>query len=218
MATTTTIWSALTERRLALGARGAELAKRTREAGLGALGRVESSAALWRSSLVERRERIVARPRPWTPLENVLLSRVESLLESLRLGLRAQLTRLSPKRTITVKTDGEAKPKRPAKRRIRVAVEAAPAAKSRPAARRATKAAPPAPAKPANGKANGSTRWVEPRTDELAIDGYDALSAKEIVARLSSLDADACRTLLAHERATKARRTVIEALEAKLPS
>jgi hypothetical protein len=59
---------------------------------------------------------------------------------------------------------------------------------------------------------------VTPRTNapELPLAGYDALLAEEIVGRLDTLDRAELQVLLAHERATDRRTTVIDAIEARL--
>lgn len=57
---------------------------------------------------------------------------------------------------------------------------------------------------------------LEARFVELPLPTYDALTVDEIADRLDAFDDDALRKLLAYEKDTKARSTVIEGIEAKL--
>lgn len=108
---------------------------------------------------------------------------------------------------------------RPKRTRTRAAAKS-----ERPAARRVTTKAPAkAPkvasarpsAKSANGKA--STRWVA-RPAEVEVEELGKLPAKTLLARIPALDDASCRALLAHEKQTKKRKSVVDALAARLPS
>ena len=48
-----------------------------------------------------------------------------------------------------------------------------------------------------------------PRVEDLAIPGYDALAASQVVARLPGLRADERDAIRAYEEATRARRTIL---------
>lgn len=120
------------------------------------------------------------------------------------------------------------------KPRIRVAVEpgaseASPAAPARktanghPAPRRAAKPLATKPERPAArratkaGAAKASTRWVG-KAAEADVDALAELSAKALLARIPELDEGACRALLTREKDGKKRKTVVDALAARLPS
>ncbi|UJR85544.1 hypothetical protein [Sandaracinus amylolyticus] len=78
----------------------------------------------------------------------------------------------------------------------------------RPAARRGTKAA---------AAAKASTRWVGKAADA-EVDQLSELSAKALLARIPELDEASCRALLAREKDGKKRKTIVDALAARLPS
>ncbi len=61
---------------------------------------------------------------------------------------------------------------------------------------------PPRPARPRPAGAAGSA-------DDLAIPGYDALSAPQVVSRLDGLSADELEDVRAYEAGTRGRRTVL---------
>lgn len=69
----------------------------------------------------------------------------------------------------------------------------------------------------ASARPSASTRWVTPpSTSAVDVDALGALPVKALLARTTDLDADALRALLAHEKQTKKRKTVIDALSARL--
>ncbi|WP_157070174.1 hypothetical protein [Sandaracinus amylolyticus] len=78
----------------------------------------------------------------------------------------------------------------------------------RPAARRGTKAA---------AAAKASTRWVG-KAAEVEVEQLSELSAKALLARIPELDEASCRALLAREKEGKKRKTIVDALAARLPS
>ncbi len=68
-----------------------------------------------------------------------------------------------------------------------------------------------APAAPA-ASSNGKSRTTEPEarpTAELAIPGYDTLSASQVVQRLAGLSADELDAVRAYEASTRGRRTIL---------
>ena len=73
----------------------------------------------------------------------------------------------------------------------------------------------PATATPAGGGRSPSSRRASarggalPRPDPLAIPGYDALSAPQVVQRLSGLSPEELEAVAAYERATRHRQTIL---------
>ena len=74
----------------------------------------------------------------------------------------------------------------------------------------------PAPARPTVAGAppeapagNGRTPRVPSSDDHLAIPGYDALSASQVVQRLAGLSADELEQVRAYETATRGRKTIL---------
>ena len=83
---------------------------------------------------------------------------------------------------------------------------AAPEAAPRPAAA----AAPPQPATPRPAPAPAAP---PPAVDGLAIPGYDALSASQVVQRLAGLAADELEAVRAYESATRGRKTILHRID-----
>lgn len=79
------------------------------------------------------------------------------------------------------------------------------APKKKPAAKKATKPAKKTSAKSAADPADSGKK------SPLA--GYDALTAKEVLAKLSSADAETAAAIVAYEKAHKNRKTIVEAAE-----
>ena len=73
------------------------------------------------------------------------------------------------------------------------------------------RARPPAPASPEPG--SGPSRAADAATgassEQLAIPGYDALSAPQVVQRLAGLSPDELEAVRAYEAATRGRRTIL---------
>src|SRR6266446_3170115 len=55
----------------------------------------------------------------------------------------------------------------------------------------------------------GRTPTTPPPSDDLAIPGYDALSASQVVQRLAGLSADELEAVRAYESATRGRKTIL---------
>jgi hypothetical protein len=88
-------------------------------------------------------------------------------------------------------------------------------APSRPAPAAAASPSEPAPAPaaaPSNGNGsggNGSTATARASGAELAIPGYDTLSASQVVTRLAGLSADELEAVRAYELSTRHRKTIL---------
>lgn len=226
------LWVTLGRGREGARARGQALVQRGRETGIELLGRFEGRTTRAQRTLAARRE--LLNGKPIERLERRVLTGLEELLESMGLGLRTQIRRLTPGAAVPglepqladAPIDAELvpSPKRIPAARARTAAKkkrAAPAAASaktangraaptrakkseRPKARRGAKDAPPA-----------STRWVR-APGVVDLEALAELSAKELAAQIPTLDPDACRALLAREKQSKKRKTVLEALSARL--
>jgi hypothetical protein len=56
---------------------------------------------------------------------------------------------------------------------------------------------------------SGADPSTVPQADDLAIPGYDSLSASQVVQRLAGLASDELRAVGAYESATRGRRTIL---------
>lgn len=132
---------------------------------------------------------------------------------------RAPSARATGKKRIRVAVGSLAEPAESANGAPEASKRAKPRADKaeRPAARRTTKAGAKAPKVATSTKAKSSTRWVE-RPAEVEVEELGKLPVKTLLARIPALDDASCRALLAHEKQTKKRKTVVDALAARLPS
>lgn len=85
-----------------------------------------------------------------------------------------------------------------------VATQAAPAPASEAAAPASSPAAPVSPAAPATSNGGGV-----PAVEHLAIPGYDALSASQVVQRLAGLSGEELEAVARYESATRHRKTIL---------
>jgi hypothetical protein len=70
--------------------------------------------------------------------------------------------------------------------------------------------APPEPVPPGDGLSDGpAPAPTAPSVDELAIPGYDSLSASQVVQRLAGLAAEELEAVRMYETATRGRRTIL---------
>jgi len=74
-------------------------------------------------------------------------------------------------------------------------------------------AAAPVPTETNNSNNNGNTNGDSPRSGGLPIPGYDALSASQVVERLSGLARDELDAVHAYEAAHRQRRTILGKIE-----
>ncbi|MDQ3037676.1 MAG: hypothetical protein M3Y87_35110 [Myxococcota bacterium] len=232
------LWVTLGKRRAGVWARGEALVRRTRESGVELLGRVEGRATTIQRTIALRRE--ILNGAPIERLERRVLVRLEDVLDRMGLGLRSQMQRLAavaPERATERDlgngvVDGEIVPSAPRapaaratkKKRIRVPVSA-PASSAKPTSN--GRAAPTSRAKQkpsdrptarrvADPASRSTTRWVSsPAVD---VEALASLSAKELASRIPALAPDVCRALLAREKQSKKRKTILDALSSRLPS
>lgn len=241
------LWVTLGKRRAGVWARGEALVRRTRETGIELLASVEGRATTMQRTIALRRELLNGAPiarlerRVLLRLEDALDRMglgLRAQMERLTPGASARAIEPSLEDGPADAEIVSSTPRAPAarakkKKRIRVPVSAVSkttssgrvaataratktpssvretkkAASERPTARRS--ASTPAP--------RGTTRWVSP--PPVDVDALAKLSAKELSSRIPTLDADVCRALLAREKQhTKKRKTVLDALAARLPS
>ena len=73
--------------------------------------------------------------------------------------------------------------------------------------------APSAPAPPAEAMAPSAAAGPRPSDDSLAIPGYDALSASQVVQRLAGLSTDELEAVRAYESATRGRKTILHRVD-----
>jgi len=73
--------------------------------------------------------------------------------------------------------------------------------------------AAPVPTETNNSNNNGNTNGDSPRSGDLPIPGYDALSASQVVERLSGLARDELDAVHAYEAAHRQRRTILGKIE-----
>lgn len=90
----------------------------------------------------------------------------------------------------------------------RPAAPGAPAAPPAPAPAPSTPPPPPAPAPTASAPAG-----PRPSDDGLAIPGYDALSASQVVQRLAGLSTEELEAVRAYESATRGRKTILHRVD-----
>jgi hypothetical protein len=138
----------------------------------------------------------------------------------------AKAAKAAPKNATAKKAAAEAAPKKTkaAAEEDTAAMAPKKAAAPRKAAapkKAAAKKAPPA--KAATGKTNGSARpSARPSAASkrlvFPIRDYDGLTAKEVLSELPRLSDAQLRVVFDHERTHKARKTVLKALEGRLPS
>jgi hypothetical protein len=192
-----------------------------------------------------RRERLERAPRQ--DFERRILVGLEHVLERLGWGLRTRSDRLRPqeasgfeatfeadtaelpaeaeivgpevlappplKRRVSSRAPKRENAKKGAKPRIRVST-LTPA--QRPASNENHEKTRTKPPRQADKGGRVSTRWVSP--PKVDLDALTSLSARELIAKIPSLDHETCRALLLREKANKKRKTVMEALSARLPS
>jgi len=225
------MWTTLSQGRDGVMARGVDVVRRTRETSADLLGRAEQRATALQERLATRRGGLNG--NPIEKVERRVLAGIESILGRMGLGLRIQIRRLAsfapepvqvaldagPERALSSSTAPVAA--RAPRKRMRIEVQDVPVAE----ATEATGSAPPAKAKararakqksPKARPAARSTRWVSPAAP--SVEELAKLPVKTLLAKVDDLGDSQRRALLAHERATKARKTVIAALSAKLPS
>lgn len=182
----------LAEQRKGIVDRGSRLATATRERGMDALSKVRDGTLDWHKTLLARRAAIAAsraqpRRRSLDGVQLFMLDRFDRMLGAFAERVREEIERLGQLELARHELhDTEAAPVRPKK-----------AAK----ARRAPKKVQPKTA---------TRRLVLPIAD------YDTLSAKAIVAELAGLSRAHCKALRLHEAANKKRKTVLNALDARL--
>ena len=216
------MWTTLSQGRDGVMARGADVVRRTRETSADLLERAEQRASALQERLAARRG--VLNGHPIEKVERRVLAGIESILGRMGMGLRIQIRRLAPSAPAATALDAGARPQtvsaRAPKKRMRIEVRDVPVAAAAAASDAIPDVAPQArvkkqPKKKKARPAARSTRWVAPppSVEELA-----SLPVKTLLAKIADLDETERRALLAHERATKARKTVIAALSAKLPS
>lgn len=195
----------------ALFARGADLARRSTLAGVSFLERVESRTNGVRRSLVTRREGLDG--KAIQRLEKRVLVSLELVLAMLGKSAAEQRKRLGAGElpgtevedaVVVAEVKADARPRA----RAKTARQDAPRTR-KPAARKPASKAPKVSAR-AKKDASASTRWVDPPSADVS--DLTQLSAKELIARASSLSAKERSALLAHEKANKKRKTVLAAL------
>lgn len=217
------LWVTLGKRRDDVRARGEALLRRGRETGIELLGRVEGGATRAQRTIATRRAHLNG--KPIERLERRVLVRLEDVLDRMGLGLRTQMRRLMPGPTAPglaaqgaespadaeIVPSGRRAPGARAtqrKRRIRVPVGEVTSATATSNGRAAPKAKKPTARRP-------TTRWVG--TAGADLDALAALPAKQLASKVPALDLETCRALLAREkRQTKKRKTVLDALHARL--
>ena len=94
----------------------------------------------------------------------------------------------------------------PDPRRARSDSAPAPVSEKAPAAAQGSEDAPASPIPPA---AENGMATAEPGPTALAIPGYDALSAPQVVQRLDGLTADELESVRVYEAATRGRKTIL---------
>ncbi len=210
-------------------ARSEALVRRTRETGAKFLSRVASGARTIQHTLRVRREHLNRAPKQ--EFERRILAGLERVLERLGWGLRTRSDQLRPRETSSSESVFEADtPEMPTEAEIVRPEASTPPLKKRVSSRAPKSDTPKKGATPRvrvsartvsssrkTGK-NGrvSTRWVSP--PKVDLDALMSLSARELISKIPSLDVDTCRALLVREQAHKKRKTVMEALSARLPS
>lgn len=221
------LWQTLERGRDGVFAGGIAIVRRTRETGAEVLGRAEHRAITLQERVAARRSTLNG--KPIERAERRLLTTFEMLLDRMGLGLREQIRRLAPDAGTSAMLEPaserfreSAAPAKRAKKRIRIEVRDVPAASERaPSAKSNGKRSPKESARPAARRATAktarsSTRWVAPPAE--VIDELTKLPVKTLVARIASLSDDERRALLALEKTTKQRKSVITALERSLAS
>lgn len=187
------VWTALSRGRDGVIALREGAIERTRRTGADLLGAAEHRAVELQGRLAARR--VTLNGRAIEKVEKRLLSQLEAILDRMGIGLRAQAQRLTP---------GASMPETlPAPKRKRIRVPVGETASAAPAKARAKKGARPSAR---------STRWVA--RPEQTIEALAELPVKALLAKLPELADVEKKALLAHERATKKRKTVLAALSA----
>lgn len=213
----------LRQRRDELVERSVRLATATRERGVQALGKVQSGALDWTATLAARRAELGDGPAwyRFVPVQVAVIDRAERALLRFQERVREQIQRLhqlelgasaiaeaSPRATAEASEEpAAAKAKTPVKR---ATATRAKAPRAKPATK-ATAGRAPASKAPA-AKAKPTTRLLMPIAD------YDSLTVKEVLAELPRLSPAQCKTVRAREAATKKRKTVLTALDARAAS
>lgn len=105
--------------------------------------------------------------------------------------------------TLSELTGGGSRGSGPAPQTSAASPPAAPTAPAEPVA-------PPAPSRPVKPAA---PRVPAPSVDALAIPGYDALSASQVVQRLAGLAGDELEAVRAYESATRGRKTILHRVD-----
>jgi len=105
---------------------------------------------------------------------------------------------------VTDTFSGLAGSRRPAPRAPAPAAPAPPSAPTAPAPAQASAPAPVSPAAPTGPR---------PSDDGLAIPGYDALSASQVVQRLAGLSTEELEAVRAYESATRGRKTILHRVD-----
>lgn len=184
--------------------RSTGLATKTRDAGLDALEKVRAGTVDWHRVLEGRKAELAngngATPK-WLELGKVqifVIDRFDRVLEAFGERVREQIRRLSKLELGAEASEAPAE-KKAAKPKAKQAKAPAKAAKTSRAKSKK---------KPAAKK--GSKKLVMP------IAGYDDMTAKELISEVSRLSPSQAETVRAHEAATKKRKTVLAALDARL--
>jgi hypothetical protein len=217
------LWETLGRGRSEVLARGVAVLTRTRDTGVEILDRAERRAESWRFQVAHRRANLNG--KPIERVERRVLGRVEHWLEAMGLRLREQRKRLAPNASAPIADDvaeaeitpilaDVAAPPARRKKRVRIEVRDVPVAPARTSARKTEKQRPAARAAKKSG-AKASTRWVRP---PLEVGELAALPVRQLLGKLGTLEAAELRTLLEHERANRKRKTVIDAISARLPA
>lgn len=192
-----TLLGTLRQTREQLAARGAKLAQDTRARGLSALGKVRSGATDWRRTVATRKAELGDQPSGWfrfVRLQVTVLDRVDRALALFSDRVKSEMKRLR-----RLELPRSTQPKTEAR-----------AAEPEARVRRATKTA--------RAKTNGKAAPAAPKRLVLPIADYESLTAKDILAELPRLSDSQCETIRAHELAHKKRKTILNALSARLAS
>ncbi|MCC6877013.1 MAG: hypothetical protein IT378_22095 [Sandaracinaceae bacterium] len=209
--------------REALLAKGAAWMGRARARGVDALGKLQSGAIDWQETLSARRATLTAEPRRLGSLQIALLERTERWVGRLADRARDSLARLrlpelpgaskpaelEPSRAQPIQP-AEAEPVESDAARVKGARPKRPSAK-----RSSTKSSS---TKSGKGETKSETKGPSSRRLVLPIAEYETLSARAIVAEGPRLTAAQREVVLEHERANKKRKSVLNALEGRLPS
>ncbi len=203
-------------------AKGAAWMGRARARGVDALGKLQSGAIDWQETLSARRATLTAEPRRLGSLQIALLERTERWVGRLADRARDSLARLRlPELPVASKPaelepsraqpiEPEAEPVESDAARVKGARPKRPSAK-----RSSTKSSS---TKSGKGETKTETKGPSSRRLVLPIAEYETLSAKAIVAEVPRLTAAQRKVVLEHERANKKRKSVLNALEGRLPS